>query len=529
MRLSSIIAAAFSSNAGSIAPSYTSPSRYSFMGTGFRWPSAGQSNATNTEFAVEFRFGTPDYETTDPRVFCPSFWSPTTPGEVYLAAGASITIKGWSIETSAGVWTACDGASDSGIATITNASAGAWLPRVAATLTANTMYRARLIFSVSAVNVNIPRQTAFASTNSPGGQERIEGSTTTRFSLLTNNTALSNAGGISYKPAMMIAKGGDGRPAILVTGDSISFGVSNNVVTGAYTSRNEFGYIARGLDSNSGAKRLAYFIGGVQGQRPFGVEGWNNPANWSGKLAAYQMVFNTYGAWPFDLIINQHITNALPNDNATIRTGMNEFYDLLASRFGKPVTQVECLAKTQSTDGYSTLANQTPITGATYPVLDSSITYGLWSFNADVGGADGLGDASAYYRANNKIVDSIAPWRLIAADLANNRDIAAIEPTVTTVATAYSSGTTLVTTAALNVGASVNVLLDSGSWSAIRNVNSITGTGPFTVTLDGALGGAAAVSRAVQEVWGDGVHPSAAKHAVLQSAIVSWKQARGYL
>lgn len=514
---------------GGGASSGTSASRYSFMGTGFRWPSTSQSSATNTEFAVEFRFGTPDYATTDPIIFCPSFWSPTSPGEVYIASGTTITIKGWSVETSAGVWTACDGASDSGIASITNASAGAWLPKVTTTLTANTMYRARLIFSVNGTGLSIPRQTAFGATNSPGGQERIQGSTTTLFSLLTNNTALSNAGGISYKPAMMVAKGGDGRPAIFVTGDSISFGVSNNVVPGNWTSRNEFGYIGRALDSNSGSLRLGYFIGGVQGQRPFGVEGWNNPANWAGKLAAYQAIKDTYGQWPFDLIINQHITNALPNDNATIRTGMNEFYDLLATRFGKPVTQVECLAKTQSTDGYSTLGNETPIFGATYPVVDSSIDYGLWSFNADVGGPDGLGDASAYYRVNNKIADSIAPWRLIAADLANNRDIVAIETTVTTVATAYASGTTLVTTAALNPGASVNVLLDSGSWSAIRNVLTVTGTGPFTVTLDGALGGAAAVGRAVQEVWGDGVHPSAAKHAVLQNSVVAWKQARGFV
>lgn len=494
------------------------------MGTSMRWPTSSNSHATNTYFATEFRFGSPDYEATDPRVFCPSFWSPSSPGEVSIASGTTITIMGWSIETSAGVWVSCDGASGGGVATITNANAGVWLPRVPVTLAANTMYRARIAFQVSGTSLSIPTGLIASQTTTPAGMERTQGSTSTLFAKLSDNTSLSNSGGLAYEPAAIVAKGGDGRPAILVLGDSIGYG-SPTTPSGAWSGRNEFGYVCIGLDDVVQSQRLAYCNMALPGQRPTGGDGWDNAANWAGKRSALQMIYDLQGEWPFDEILNQHIRNSVPS-GSDLRIGMSDYFDLLNTTYGKPVTQIESLSSTSSTDGYATLANMSPTNGFAY---GSSNNGHAWPFNADVGGPDGLGDPAAYYRANGKIVGSIAPWRYVAADLANDRDIYPVQSFTTTLAGAYVSGSSITTTDAPTLGTDINVHLDNGSWSNPVVVTVVSGTGPYTVSVSSALGSAAAAGNTVRGVWGDGVHPSSVYHRdILAQSIIDWKISRGW-
>lgn len=510
----------------------TSAERYSVMGTGMRWPAVSATSATNTFFYVEFFFGTPDYPVTDPRVFCPSFWSPTSPGEVYIDSGTTITIQGWAIETSTGVYTACDGAAEAGVGTVTSASAGLWLPRVAATLNANQQYRARLAFTTNAVSVAIPRVAEVGGANAPGGFERSQGATTTFFGRLSTGASPNNSGGVMYKPAMMVAKGGDGRPAVIAFGDSIGNGSADSSQSSQWGPRNTFGYIERGLDSNSGVKRLGYHIMCLKGQAPAGNTGlnnWDNPANWAGKRAALQAVRSWQSDWPFDRILSQHITNAVPYsvsaDGNDLRVGMSRYYDLLNTTYGKPITQVEGLAATLSTDGFATLANQTPQGGYTYPTASPSA---IFYFNTDVGGVDGLSGSSAYYRTNAKIADSIPAWRYVSADTANDRDLYPVRPFSTTLASAYVSGTTVVLTDAPAVNEMVNMLQDSGTYGPPRVVASVTGTGPYTVVLDASPGTAAAAGKNIRAVWGDGIHPAPPLHTLLVQSLVDWKIARGW-
>jgi hypothetical protein len=505
----------------------TSADRFSVMGTGFRWPTEGASHATNTYFVVEFRFATPDYAVTDPRVFCPSFFSPSSGGETLLAGGASIIVQGWSIETSSGVWTACDGAAEGGCATVTNANGGEWLPRVAATLSANTGYVARLTFRVSGTSVTIPRVTQQALPTSPLGQERMNGATTTWFARLTDNVAVTNSGGngIFYKPVMMIAKGGDGRPAIIVVGDSIGYGSADSRAISNWSSRNEFGYVARGLDNNSGSQRLGYHIMCIPGQRAVGTGSpWTTTSNWAGKRNAVQQVVDAYGELPFDEVLCQHISNTVPFVG-DVRAGFVDFYGLLWS---KPITQIECLPAVTSSNGYADVGGQTPQSGYNYGGSGTDVQ--AWDFNADVGGVDGLGDASAYYRAGGYIIGSIAPWRYSSVDTSTQRDLWPVRPYSSTLSSAYVSGGTIVTTDAPSLGMALAVLLDSGSYGTLRDVTAVTGSGPYTVTLTGSLGGAAAAGKTVREVWGDNIHPSGLVHRdVLQSAITDWKVARGWV
>lgn len=515
---------------GAPAPSGTTDTRYSVAGTGFRWPTVGASHATNTYFVIEFRFATPAYAITDPRVFCSSHYDTASSTETYLAGGASIIVQGWSIETSPGVWTACDGAAEAGVATVTNADGGKWLPRVAATLSANTGYVARMTFQVSATSVTIPRMAEQALATSPLGQEKITGGTATQLALLTNGASITNSGanGIFYKPSMMIAKGGDGRPALIVVGDSIGYGSAHSRVSPAWAARNEFGYVTVGLDSATGAKRIAYHNMSIPGQRAVGTNGWETAANWAGKRNALQQVFDAYGAWPFDEVLCQHITNSVPLAGS-LRTGFDNFYDLLAL-WGKPITQIECLAAVTSGDGYATVAGQTPQTGYTFGSVDAGHS---WPFNADVGGASGLGDAAAYYRASGKIIGSIAPWRYGSADTTTNRDKWPVRPFSTTLAAAYVAGATSISTVASpTVGQMITVQLDGGAYGTSRDVTAVSGAGPYTVTLNGSLHAstAAAAGNTVREVWGDNIHPSGLVHRdVLAQSIIDWKVARGWV
>ncbi|EGD60421.1 hypothetical protein Y88_0069 [Novosphingobium nitrogenifigens DSM 19370] len=508
---------------------YTSPSRYSFMGTGMRWPNTG-SATTNVFHVTEWYFGTPDYPVTDPRVFATSFYSPTA-GETLLAAGASITIQGWAIEVSSGTWVACDGASSSGLATIDNTVAGSLLPRIPTTLAANTVYRARIAFFVSSAGITIPR-TTFDVLNAAGGPVRTQSSASTLFSYLSTSTTLNNTG-LSYLPAYMIAKGGDGRPAFVAFGDSIGAGVNHSQVGAAWTARNAMGYIEVALDDKTTSKRLALFNSCVPGNRPCGPSGWDQQANWANKIAALQAAYAVQGAWPFDFIISQHITNAVPYtyDSGELRTGMGRYYTLLKSLFGKPITQIEGLPGTTTSNGFQTVAGETPASGKGYPTTSHG---DMWFFNADVG-IDGIPDPSTYYRTNGYIEDSVGAWRYASADLASNRPLWALRSFTTTLAAAAAQNATSVSmTAAPTVGATLYIQASDGTWSSIgRNVKTVSGSGPYTVTFDGTPISAsvgAASGAVVQEAPSEGLHPSALLHRnVLVQSMIDWKTRRGWI
>lgn len=503
----------------------TSATRYSFFGTGMRWHTAGQSHATNTFFSVEWWSATPDYDITDPRCYAPTFFSPTD-GETPLAAGASITIQGWSVLVGAS-WISCDGASDAGIVTMTNSVSGALLPRISTTLTKNTLYRFRMSFRVSATNVTIPRNTAQGTIGS--FPNRVQGSTSSLFGTLTSGAALSNSGGITYTPAFMVGKGGDGRPALLVLGDSIGYGVTQSNLGPTFSARNEFGYIALALDDNTTTKRLGYFNGCVPGQSACNNSGtgWDHASSWSGKIAAYQSVFDAHGDWPFDRILSQHITNSCPYslDGSSLRVGFGRYFDLLKANYAKPISQMAGLPAGSSTDGFQTLANQSAASGKNYP---ASTNGGMWAFNDDL--------ASGWYVSNGYIEDAlVGNWPLISYDTGANRDKTKIHPFSTTLAAAAASNATSIsTTTAPDVGRILFCQLDNGSYSSNGVVaTAVTGTGPFTVTLSGTPFTSPRTGPAggrVQAAYTEGLHPSPLTHRdVLAQSVVDWKTAKGFV
>lgn len=496
----------------------SSPTRYSFAATRLRWPLAQRTaHATNRFYCSKFRFASPDYDVIDPRFFLPGFYTDTNDE---FAVANTITVEGISILVGA-TWTAAPG---SWPQTIDPALVpGLLTAAIPVTIPANTYVEGRVVYNVPTAGASsIP---AVTPNTGAGHSEAVLGGTSSLAAKLTDGTSVGNSGGHSdiYCPAFMVAKGGDGRPVFILVGDSIGFG-SNEVSPIAFRSaRGEFGFLARGLDDNTTTKRLAYGHFCIPGNRP---SDWSNRSEWARKLDAVKMVFDQEGAWPFDEVISEHGTNSVPTGTYAsaggLREAMEQYFDLMQSEWGKPITQTELLPKPTSTDGFATLANQSNDSNNIYP------TGQRWLLNADIGGADGLGDPASHFRARGDIIGSFAPWRASAYDLAGNRDKLAIRPFSTTLASAYSSGNSLVTTASPPVG---EIIVVNAAWAA--TVNSVTGSGPYTVSITphGSTS-AAPLAAAVQAAAHDfaGLHPSSVAHQTLyMPAVVAWKQSRGWV
>ena len=485
---------------------------YSFSGTGYRWATTSDSDATNTHFIAEWWHHTPDYETTETRFSAAAFWSPTSGGETLIADGESITIQGVWIETSSGVWAACEGASEGGVATLTDSASTALLPPVVATLAANTSYRARWAFTVSDVDVLIPRNQLQPDDSAPGGQGRVQGATTSLFATATTASALTNSGGIYFTPPFAVAKGGDGRDSRLVVGDSIGYGVSDSQADSIWSDRNAVGFIERALDSGVRSMRMPYHIMCIPGQRPVRTsEGdataWTTQANWQGKIDALTQVYNANGGrWPFTDVWNQHITNSVPS-SLNLRTEMTTYFNLLTTLFGKPITALAGLPATTSTDGFATTANQTPVSGYD---ASSSNTGHLWVYNNDLTG---------HFEPQGIIADSINTWGDVSAGTTEAlRDLWAVGSFSTTLASSYTSGNDIVTVDAPPVG--IALASPDGNFGPGRTVAEVTGSGPYTVTLAGALDGPISSGAVVRDAWGDDVHPSPARHIEIAETLI---------
>lgn len=549
-----------------LPPSGTCAERYSFAATRFRWPTIAQAAGSNTYFAVEFLFATPEYEVNDPRFFVPSFFCPASglPEQAvpdFVVQGVSIDISGGT--TGAGTWIVCDNAAESGVATISASptlvdgvvrptNPGCLLPSIRTTLRPNTLYRGRLSFFRLVPGGVFPRVAAQIGANLPLPQERIEGSITSRFSRLSGSLTgnLSGSGGVFLAPSFMVAKGGDGRPAVLVIGDSIGFGATASSVPATWTKRGEFGYVGVGLDSDRDGRRIPHANFCVPGQRAISSRAtdypWNGAlatptdANWAMKRAALQQVYDLQQAWPFDILICQHAANSLPYNGtpAQFRADFERFYKKLATWFGKPIYQIEPLTKARSLDGFQTLGvesggNQIPLSGC-------AIGQQQWLFAADLGGVDGLTPQSGYFVPNGLLAGSIPAWRYGAANVTDDRDLQSISlrSFSTALATAYVGGGNLQLVSAPLVGEILTIPRASDGKFFSVMVAAVKGSGPFDVTPVFAGGqdntvtalapaNAGATCRAALHDAG-GVHPSPVAHdAHYAQALIEWKKAAG--
>lgn len=548
--------AAFSGGGGG-----TSSTRYSFAGTRFRpFSSSGAGNGVQVAGSNLYQLhqiisASPDYATDNWYFYFGNFTNYSSATNTYQSSppienpmGNTTYYEGLSFQVGGAVYSATGGypVSSAGVVgayTTFASQAGNSPPGIpvasgggiligpvtigGAGMAASTTFRVRVAFNVptsgyignGVKNSNIP-STGFAQADST-----IQGATS-QASLLTATSNLSNNGTGFNTPMFGVAQGGDGRPAMLVIGDSIGYGINESAGTSVspttWSSRGAFGFLDHGLDDNTTSKRLASANLCCPGQGP---NQWQTLANWQLKYNALKAVHDTLGDWPFDHILSEHGTNSITT--SPFATMMQAYWTTMTSNLGnKPIHQMALLSyPDSSSDGYTTTAGQTPSTANAYP------SGNRWTFNSTLASGGFSTLVSSFFE----------PWKATAVSptLGANCDRLVNGSSLfqTTLAAAYSGSGSI----SLNAAPPLGAHLSFQGYSTGNTANgfgalatSVSGAGPYTVGLSVSGGSFKALSSgvAVQEVVHDtgGLHPSPYSHATRYPAsVIAWKRAQGWV
>lgn len=493
--------------------------RYRAAGTRFRQATLGYAYNTAYPYQVDSQvFATGEWDISEFALFFPAFYNAPNGLMHEIATTAAMRIEGISFLID-GTWQTATIAPGDEIVDPQIDGAGKWVRLSGVTLPANTLIEMRKAFQFTREGT-IPRDPAAASGESGRGGAASMASYLTTGSL--NNTN-SNA----WRAAGMIAKGGDGRPSLVVVGDSIGAGADQYTSSAYHSPRAEFGYVALGLDDNTDTKRISSLNLCVPGQKP---EAYANREAISKKLEmlAKAKALNG-GVSPVDEIICQHGTNSINGSITTpallgyLRGTIGNIRSVVGETV--PATQIEMIAYPGSTDGYATVENQF------HPSPQNVYPNGVrWQANAAIGGPDGLGDASAPLRADGTIQHSIAPWRYGSADTGNGRDKLKVLPFASTLAAEYASGSTVSLVNEPAVGDYLSFGAPGGSYH-YAIVRAVSGSGPYTCDLVWQGGRAAKPAGTVVRatMHGGGLHPGPLAHVMYAQAILDYKRQRGWV
>jgi len=480
-------------------------------------------------------FASPDYVTTDHLFgFC-NFSHGTSGPEA--SGGCDITIDAFKIYVD-GSWV-----SSTDVPKSVPAGAGVLLGGFAAvSMPANAVVHWICKFHYSAGNSKIPVMISNSYWNPGGASDAARGFTSAGgyTSEIPNDgpgpvpTWTNGVGGRSWGPSMCFARGGDGRPAVVVPGDSIGFGAAGDTLPGCWTVRREFGMIGVGLDSSVGAKRLAYLNLCVPGQNPIeGTSGWKNRPRWEKKLDLVKQVTLLQGQPPFDIILSQHGENSCSAAKSLV-TGMPAYYATLQAEWpGLPIYQHELLARPRSTNLYRDFAGQT-VTANSSGVPDANIAAAdAWT----AGNPATMGDRWLFWtalqpggalRSAGWIQGSIPTWAKGSYDTGDNRDKLAVRPFTTTTTTAYVAPQI----GLANAASPGMHLCATSAGSGYLGVSRVLGAGNLTAEVVPNGFSSPAIGSDVWEVPHDtaGLHPSGLMHRdVYSAAFVDWKAAQGWV
>jgi hypothetical protein len=365
------------------------------------------------------------------------------------------------------------------------------------------------------------------------GEGQAGSSTDNLGAKLLDGSSTNTSGRIAsqcYGPEFAFMKGTDGRPVVLVIGDSIGFGkneiLANSgppITNGAGVGRGGAGggFLSRGLNDNLVSKQ---FLGAnicIPGSGPSDVS-VNGRVKTQHKWNAIAAVTSLNGGIvPATEILCEHGTNSLTGTVSDFTTMMKGYYSLVRTEWpGLRITQTTMICKATTTDGYQTTANQTAAS-----IDQSTGTRFQWNDKLLADKLDGAVDfAVNTYQYTSDTTDR-AKW--------------AVQSGFATLQTALvantSVGSVMVNEAnALAVGDFVSLDVDTaGSSGALGNgahVTGITGTGPYQVFFNTNLtpANAQAVGAKVKpHLAADsaGLHPGTTSNIRTMKAITDWKNA----
>lgn len=502
--------------------SYTFASTRLQLPTSSAIPTSGQEIMTSSVGA-----GTPAYPTTNPRFFFPSFYAVTSGGDDTPLEN-SFTILGASVKVGS-TWYPLYFNGSPGTTIDPSTSVGIWSDpaTTTGTIPANSIVQIRTAFKVNSgqkmLTGMIIGASTWASTVTEG--QGFFATDALAIAKLTDNLSVGTNGRVSgfmYGPAGMVAQGWDGRAVVLVTGDSIGRGIASSMTFA--NARGDYGYIDTGLDDASSSTRLPFWNITAPGTNPgTGAVGWGNRANFHERLDAIKLLPNR----PFTIVVDEHGSNST-NDNGGVdsqytnglRASEIEMSTMLRAEYGNSVSmyQTTITPKVQSsTDRFSSLAGQT-VTGGSLDSTTTLVGGALWQFNNEL--VTGYSSVFGY----NGYIDV---WDAVSYDTGANRQYWAVPSFTATVSSNYATtSSSIVLSAAPAVGELL--VFDPGNTNGIANAVSVSGTGPYTVSLSAHLSVAYTTGTAVGATYtSDGTHPSPTAHALLAAKLIAWKNSLG--
>jgi len=308
-----------------------------------------------------------------------------------------------------------------------------------------------------------------------------------------------------WGPDLMVAKGWDGGPVALVANDSI--GDQRNDDRLHADARGNQGYLRRWLDiKDPDFGRVPHHMMSVPGAHAeylmltTNVPGSSPP---SPSIKVWQVLdeaiaFNA-GALPWTVVVNQMGQNDLATDLSLTEARVNSMLGRIEARYPEQrIVGLTLLPNTTSTDNWLTRVNQSPRTSAAINGYPAGVKYQYNDYvKAGMGGRL-AGSIDAYAPIHDPAYGGTWPAPYFTTTLAEQ---------------AGSNGTATYTTVVLNSKPQLGSFLVWGTPSSSNtghagSIVSISGIGPYTVTLDRTN---TQVAAANSVVWSpncaDQVHP----------------------
>lgn len=160
------------------------------------------------------------------------------------------------------------------------------------------------------------------------------GSTLSAFLTQGQIVGVSPHNTVAFGPDSMVAEGNDGRPVVLIVGDSISIGVGSAI----FDARGNIGYMERGLDEAALSTRMPYGNFGVSGALYITESPMSS--NWTNRLAMLASLPNV----PFTTVWSELGINDIRNNTEAwptpLQTNMQAWWTDINTNFsGVPLVQ----------------------------------------------------------------------------------------------------------------------------------------------------------------------------------------------
>ena len=299
-----------------------------------------------------------------------------------------------------------------------------------------------------------------------------------------------------YSAAGMVAQGWDGRPVGLGFGTSIEAGAGQSRLSCGASGA--IGPIERGMMSGAGnAPRYAFTNWSVSGGLAAGIIGTGANQGLTRRIRAIAALGLSYT--PFTFTYSGFGTNDQTATLATWQTSMTAMWAAIKSAWPTcRFIQSTLWPRTTSTDGFSTVANQTLSSNWTYP---TGSAWGLYEWmlgnNPSAQAVDAMIDVENFI--DNQLAGGTrGKWRV---------DLTTTGWTTTTTSNT-TAGTTSAALASLPRAGTILSFLDGTNEAII--VALVSGTAsPFTLTTSTTFVNAHTSGGAVSEAasTSDGVHP----------------------